>query len=1039
MATKKFTDNPRTTDVIILEIETTDVDGCLENPYKVDSAIVYYVERDFLGTNFGSYTHRIEVEDLKTEFQAAVAAACADPSEKNLQEVQRIQKELDSTTVSSTFYYKDRKPVEIIGGIERPAWLSTDLSESQFQQAVDEDGDPIVGTFQFEWRPDGSIREGDYFLCWTWTPNIAGDSLSAHMPFSVVGDPKAVTTTPSHITAENKYQVLLERYLPEMYKEFISDGDLTPETMSNFNQAVAEGFTVLEDYANQIIDLFDANALHESLLMYLSNLFDLKLKSSDPTLWRRQIKEAIPLFKKKGTRQAVESAFVQAGMTLNGFVQYWQIASSYTWQESFRFTGDDTFLLTKNMIVMPLDGDNFSLWLRKRDEENYIPLTSDYVSFEVDPNCLGSVKMIWQGEHNISPIYLGDGDIIRVLYEFKEVPNITAQQLEDYIQALPLLDLRDEAAQEFPPKNWNVHVLEEDDPLFSVLVPMRHPFYDPVQFGMIRTEFAYSENIYNMEEYNGSTRPSFDACHIDKRFIDHCSACLGSAYSADIGVQELSNDRMLEAQDILRENMPFHAQLYSVSFSGEFNEFVQPPVESIDFLVTIDHVQTHLSGQANPFYTRTRPDGLDEAIIDREDLADKVTVLSGKLGTGSNNYVVFICPDFKLRDLGIIPNQHTLRVLSPSSNAGDYQLQSIDGHVGVVKSMVSEPLDESQFTFDLFNTTYNNPLTAITQADHFELRDDAVLFEDLGVKTEWDVDNVPDYTGGPWKVLITAYSATPYVIKDIINGALILEDDGSLPVAGASSISYVLKDGQDNTVTSSAEGEIDAERRALVNFNDPYLADIHNFVRIGDFLLYDSVEYEVLEFSGSSFYILDWTSGDLAGVSVKIHRRLLESQVGQFGYQGIHLTTAQDHEAEFEVMDGANPPSVVTDSNQFKENFMFKINNEFFRIVEWNGKEVTLSGRAQTWKTIGAGGTTVAYSIVHFPTKEVTVQYITFDHITRDGQDPVILTVEDQIGNESAMVALATPSSGSQDTMSQEEGISLRIERRNGITEEGEL
>jgi hypothetical protein len=1039
MATKKFSDNPRTTDVIILEIETTDADGCLQNPYKVDSAIVYYVERDFLGANYGSYTHRIELEDLKAELQAAVTAACADPTEANIQEVQRIQKELDSTTITSTFYYKDRKPVEIIGNAERPAWLSVDLDESQFQQAEDEDGNPIEGTFQFEWRPEGSIREGDYFLCWTWTPNIAGDSLSAHMPFAILGDPKAVTTTPSHVTIENKYHILLERYLPEMYKEFICDGDLTPDTMSRFNQAVAEGFTVMEDYANQIIDLFDANALHESLLMYLSNLFDLKLKSSDPTLWRRQIKEAIPLFKKKGTRQAVESAFVQAGMTLNNYIQYWQIGSSYTWQETFKFSGQEAFVLTKNNIVLPIDEDNFGLWLRKAGEDEYVSLTSDYVRFEVDATCLGSVNMVWQGEDNISPIDLENGDIVRVLYEHQEVPNITAQQLEDYIRSLPLLDLRDEVEQEFPPKNWNIHILEEDDPLFPVLVPTRHPFYDPVQFGSIRTEFAYSENIYNMEEYNGSTRPSFDPCHIDKRFIDPCSACLGSAYSADIGVQELSNDRMMEAQDILRENMPFHAQLYSVNFSGEFNEFVQPPVESVDFLVTIDHVQNHLSGQVNPFYGRTRVDGLTDSVIDRQDLADKVTVLSGKLGTASNDFIVFICPDFILRDLGIIPNLHTLRVLAPSGNAGDYTLQSIDGHIGVVKSTVSEPLDESQFTFDLFNTTYINSLTQITQADHFEFRDEGVLFEDLGVKGEWDVENVPDYTGGPWTVLITAYSATPYIIKDIINGALILEDDGTLPVAGASDVSYVLKDDQGTVIISSSNGVIEAERRALVNFNDQYLANIHNFVKIGDFVFYNDTEYEVIEFSGNNFYIRDWMDGDLSGVSIRIHRRLLESQVGQFGYRGLHLFTAQDHEAEFEIMDGANPPAVITDSNQFKENFMFKINNEFFRIVNWNGRDVSLSGRAQTWTTIDAGGTTVAYAIVHFPTKEVTVQYITFDHIDRDGQDPVTLTVEDQIGNESAMVALATPSSSAQDTMSQNEGISLKIERRNGVNEEGEL
>ena len=71
--------------------------------------------------------------------------------------------------------------------------------------------------------------------------------------------------------------------------------------LQELNFSVAKGFTFLEDQTNQMGDLLDANSTHESLLGYLSRFFALDLYSSDPTLWRRQIKNAVPLFKNKGT------------------------------------------------------------------------------------------------------------------------------------------------------------------------------------------------------------------------------------------------------------------------------------------------------------------------------------------------------------------------------------------------------------------------------------------------------------------------------------------------------------------------------------------------------------------------------------------------------------------------------------------------------------------------------------------------------------------------------------------------------------------
>jgi hypothetical protein len=1032
MTLKNFTDNPRTTDTILLKIETTN-SGCLETPYKIDSATVYYVERNFLGTNWGEYDYQIEDQTIRSAFDKSVKEACLNPTPDNLLKVEKLQKELSSSTTSMPFYYKERVAVEVIGTPSYPAWLSTDLDNSQFTQSVDKDNVPIEGMFEFEWNPNGSIREGNYFLCWTWTPNPAGSKLTAHMPFNISGDPKAVVTMPTHVAPDGKYETLLERYLPEMYKTFLTDNDLTPITTQRLNQSVGDGFTILENLANQIVDMYDANSLHESLLIYLSNLFDLRLKSDDPTLWRRQIKEAIPLFKKKGTLESLSSAFAQSGMILNNLTQYWQLTSKYTWQESFKVMNSPKFALDKKNIILPIDEDDFGLWIRREGESNYTEYSSDYVTFEIDETCNDTVMMIWNGDQiSAGPVDLFEGDIIRVLYKYKEIPNTSEKQLENYLRSLPLLDNRDEINQEFPPKNWNVRIIDEQDPLFHVLVPVKHPFADPLVFGFIRTEFAYSENIYNMEEYNGSTRPSYDACNIDKRFIDPCGSCIGSSYSVDIGVQDLCNDRMIEAQDVLKEYMPFHATLQTISFTGEINDFIQPPTESIDFLIHIDRTENHLSGEANPIFTRHIE---SEWYVDRETLADKMTVLSGKTCIATNDYVSFVAPDVVLSSLGVMSNNHVLEVLSPSTNTGTYLIANIQDRTANIISSVIEPLDESQFTFNLSNITYSNFSTEIDQDDYFQFKDLTVLFEDHGVKTLWDIDNTTNYTGGSWKVLIPAYSVTAYEIKDIVNGALILKGDSNLPTSHTTNITYTLLDDNDVEIYQSDEADLTIEKRALIKFNDGVL-EIHQVVNLGDFLYYNDTEYEVVAFSGQDFWVRNWTDGDMAGVTVEIRRRLASKKTGQFGYKGLHLSTSFDHESEFEIQNGSNPPSLITDDNNFKENFMFKINNEFFKIIEWNEKEIKLAGRDQYWMTAAAGGTIVAYSVVQFPKIGVNVGFTVFSELDRDGHDPVIRTISDPIGNLS-IVALSSGGTGMQENIGQEEGISFTIQTRSGNTEEG--
>lgn len=1041
MALKKINEQPKITDTILLEITTPDADGCFSaNPYKVDKVTIYYIERDFLGTNHGEYTKIVIPDQIEADLVAAEKEACSSPTAENLAKVAKLEAELESASHQQTFYYKERTAIKTVGTEGFPAWLSSDTDNAMLTLVEeDENGDSQFGHFTYEWHPNGSIREGDYFVCWTWTPLADGESLSAHIHFKIEGDQQAVITIPSHATETDKYEILLERYLPEMYKATISDNDLTPQITDNLNQSIAKGFTFIEDMANQVIDLFDANALHESMLNYLSNLFALKLKSNDPTLWRRQIKEAIPLFKKKGTYSGLQDAFAQAGMTLNGFTQYWQIVSPYTWTETFKVTDSPTFALQKQQIIEPIVDDNFGLWVKREDSDSFTEVSKDYVSFEVLDD--GTLTMTWIGDTlSSSPVEIFSGDTIKVMYQYSEIPDGTAQAHENYIRALPLMDQRDESDQDYPPKNWNVRLIAEDDVLFDVLIPLRHPFVDPLIFGYVRTEFAYSENIYNMEEYNGSTRPSFDVCQIDKSFVDPCGACLSSSYSVDVSVEELSNDRMLEAQDILREFTPFHAQLHSMAFNGEVNEFVAPPEEHIDTLVTMDFLQNVLSGNSNPFFNRIMEGGLTDWIITRDDLTDQLTVLSGKFGTAYNDHIAFISPDHPLQSLGIMPFNHLLEVMSPSANAGSYTLSDIEGSIAKVASAVNEPVDESAFTFRISNITFQTANADLTQNDEILFADDEVNFDIIGVKTEWDVDNTPDYTGGPWKILFSAYSATPYTIKDIIGGSLVIDGDSNLPIVDTASVSYSLLDDDDNVIETST-GDMSVTRRALVDVNDPFL-DVHEVVKAGDYLEYDGQQYVVTAFNGQTFWIEGYEDGDAAGVDIQIARRLVDGGTGYFGYRGLRLTTLFDHESEFEIVNGSNPPDEedITDDNHFKENYLFKIDNEFYKIVSIDRTELVLAGREQSWGTQDSGGTSVAYSIVHFPKKQVNVGFTVFDHLDRDGQDPVIREIYSTVDDTTAITALSLPkSSGVQENVSQEEGITFTIETRDGETIEGAI
>lgn len=460
MAVKKIDENPTITDTIQIDFQTTDAEGNPLTPFRLDQVIIYYIERSFTTGSYKTFTDTVG-------------------------------------DTSSTVYYTDAIPVKTYGGEDVPAWLSTD-TENAFVELIpfDDDGNAQSGVFRATWEPE-LAQEGDYVVCWKWTPLLASEKISAHTKFMLQGNLQATTTNPALAPPETKYEDLLNLYTPEMFKLNIAYKDMTPSVLARLNASVGKGFLTIENLANQMLYLLDANATHEALLPYLANLFKQKLWSNDPTLWRRQIKRAIPLNKQKGTLGSLVEGLESAGFLLKKLTRYWQVTSPSTWTEGFLVgEGQVSFKLSK-LALLPANVNNFTVSLRGVGESSYTPLTLDYVSFA---NSGGITNMVWLGESVAIPIELIEGDHLLVTYQINSVPN---QSIENYIRALPLMDIRDEKDAVYPLKNWNVKLLAEDDALFDTIVTNRHPFAPLVVYGQVRTEFAYSENVYNMDEYNG--------------------------------------------------------------------------------------------------------------------------------------------------------------------------------------------------------------------------------------------------------------------------------------------------------------------------------------------------------------------------------------------------------------------------------------------------------------------------------------------------------------------------------------------------------
>jgi hypothetical protein len=1006
----------------------------------VSTVTVYYVERNFTSDNFGEYNGVDET--LQAEYDAAREAACADPSEINLAILNQLETRMSLESSFTQFYYKDAKTVLVVGSSSMPAWIGTDIENSRLIH-IDEDVDENVqyGNFELEWSPLG-MREGDYFICWTWYPNIGGSSLTSHLYFSLGGSTQLTTSIPTHFTQPKKYETLLDRYLPEMFKTTLCNGDLTPKVLSEFDMAIAKGFTFLEDMANQMVDLLDANATHESFLPALASMFNLKLRSQDPTRWRRQIKNSVPLFKKKGTLIGLTEALAETGIILNSFVRLWQVISSYTWQELLDITenGQDTFDLSQ-LALLPIDTSNFELYYRGVNDTEWTTMASTNVSIsEVD----GVTVVTWLG----SPLVVGDS--LRIVYQTNIITTPQEQLIEIYIRSLPIADQRDERDQIYPLKNWNVRVIEENDPYFDVVIPTRHPYYDPLVFGWVRTEFPYSENIYNMDEYNGSVRDSLNPCDIDREFIDYCHGGQSSLFNIDLEIEELCEDRISEAREIVEEYVPFHAIPHTISISGAVNDFVSSGQEEIQGLITVHGEETTISGNGQMIFNRVMAEGCQ---ILRDELAT-ATVEVTTTDMAYNDEVVLFSPDNKLDEIGLSVS-NVLEILSPGPpwvtqpeiNVGIYSLSDVQGNYGVVSGSIPLPVDNRSFAYRLSNDFYSNSDTTIFQ--EFVFNDDNISFVDL-----WNDETPENAYDGSWTLVLAGYPYTGDNVYEVISmdidGNLRLDNflkiGCTLPSTDTTGINYILKDDSGNTIASGATGEWTETTRGLVDISSEVsLDDVMNIIKIGNYVLYNGLQYRVDAFLDMHrFYISKYTDGTASSILIHVYDRLIDTAIGYFNYRGMTLETIVNYETALSISNGKNstiPEDLLKDDNNFKENFLIMITisgtDYYYAISDIDNTIITLNGPYQTWGLSSEIlAPNVSFQIIKYA-KNGPVDIAPriapvwpgheFRFLDRRGNE--VIQVHNSETDEITGLAMATAlnQDQSKDVVSQKENISLKI------------
>lgn len=564
----KHNDSPRVDDTVGFIIETYDDNGVLKNPYVVEKITIYYIEKNAHKNERNIITHEFN-QDLEEAHAHLHDLVQKEPSEENLNRLGALQLRMKETARVKTLSYSNALVV-----METPAPIWTqDKKVHKISNAED-------GKFMFFWIPK-DMREGSYLIRWYWKSLEDGKTRSAEKLFTLYPSNQKVNSIYRKFVPREKYNFLFDKYIPPMYQVKTTPNDITPEVLVKLNKAVAQGLLELDDLAVGLIDIINPTYIPEGFLPAMANLFNIELRSTNPNAWRNQIKHALPLFKRKGTFDGLFQALDKAGIKLLKLTNLWQVISPYTWIDGFVIDKD---ILGNDIIgylsKRPTENIELEVSIKSSETKECFILASNIITLQEVLIPESKIAVIWNGTNQKESINLFDGDVVKVRYNYNTIPE-DAKNVENYIESLPLADQRNETRIKYPIKNWNVKLIEEDDPMFDLLVPEREGFHNPVTFGKIRTTFLYSEKAFNMDAYNGSLYNSNNPCDMDKDFVDPCSGGQSSKFNVHLELDQADDEKIKEAEEIITDYAPFHAILHNMKITSRTTDFVVSPIEKI--------------------------------------------------------------------------------------------------------------------------------------------------------------------------------------------------------------------------------------------------------------------------------------------------------------------------------------------------------------------------------------------------------------------------------------------------------------------------
>ena len=156
------------------------------------------------------------------------------------------------------------------------------------------------------------------------------------------------------------------------------------------------------------------------------------------------------------------------------------------------------------------------------------------------------------------------------------------------------------------------------------------------------------------------------------------------------------------------------------------------------------------------------------------------------------------------------------------------------------------------------------------------------------------------------------------------------------------------------------------------------------------------------------------------------------------------LETAVDYEAGLPIQNGTNALAIKTLESEFKENYLILIDSDYYSITDIDGTTITLNGpNDKVWQTTGTSVDFTIYQFINQPLSIEEVEYPAnpghdFEEVVRSDNEVITNSVESSV---SFLAAKALNKNGNEllDSMTQNEGVSFKIEYQDGTNEEGEI